>query len=66
MGFVGASDEKNLPAMQETWVRSLGQEEPPGEGNGYLFQDSCLENPIDRQAWQAIYSLWGLKESDMT
>ena len=20
---------KNLPAMQETWVRSLGQEDPP-------------------------------------
>ena len=26
---------KNLPAMQETWDRSLDQEEPPGEGNGY-------------------------------
>ena len=26
---------KNLPAMQETQVRSLGQEDSPGEGNGY-------------------------------
>ena len=25
---------KNLPAVQETWVRSLGQEDSPGEGNG--------------------------------
>ena len=25
---------KNLPAMQETRVQSLGQEDPPGEGNG--------------------------------
>ena len=25
---------KNLPAMQETWVRFLGQEDSPGEGNG--------------------------------
>ena len=25
---------KNLPAMQETRVRSLGREDPPGEGNG--------------------------------
>ena len=21
--------QKNLPAMQETWIRSLGQEDPP-------------------------------------
>ena len=26
----------------------------PGEGNGNLFQHSCLENPMDRGAWQAI------------
>ena len=25
----------------------------PGEGNGNSLQDSCLENPIDRGAWQA-------------
>ena len=25
----------------------------PGEGNGNLFQHSCLENPMDRGAWQA-------------
>ena len=24
---------KNLPAMQETWVRSLGWEDPPEKGN---------------------------------
>ena len=23
----------------------------PGEGNGYPFQYSCLENPMDREAW---------------
>ena len=26
----------------------------PGVGNGNLLQDSCLENPMDRGAWQAI------------
>ena len=26
----------------------------PGEGYGNPFQYSCLENPIDRGAWQAI------------
>ena len=25
----------------------------PGEGNGNPFQYSCLENPIDKRAWQA-------------
>ena len=25
----------------------------PGEGHGNLFQYSCLENPLDRGAWQA-------------
>ena len=28
MGFPGGSRVKNLPAMQETWVQSLGQEDP--------------------------------------
>ena len=26
----------------------------PGEGNDNLLQYSCLENSMDRQAWQAI------------
>ena len=26
----------------------------PGEGNGNLFQYSCLENPVDRRSLQAI------------
>jgi len=25
----------------------------PGEGNGNLLQYSCLENPMDREAWWA-------------
>ena len=28
MGFSSGSVVKNLPAMQETWVRSLGQKDP--------------------------------------
>ena len=39
---------KNLPAMQETQVCSLGQEGAPGEGKGYPLQYSCLENSMDR------------------
>ena len=30
-----------------------GLERSPGEGNGNPFQYSCLENPTDREAWQA-------------
>ena len=32
MGFLGGSAVKNLPAMQETQVRFLGQEDPLEEG----------------------------------
>ena len=38
---------KTQPAMQETWVQSLGREDPPGEGHGNPLQYSCLENPRD-------------------
>ena len=30
-----------------------GSEKFPEGGNGYLLQYSCLENPIDRGAWQS-------------
>ena len=42
---------KCLPPIRETWVRSLGREDPPGEGNGNPLQYSCLENPMDGGAW---------------
>ena len=32
----------------------LGPGKSPGEGNGNPLQDSGLENPMDRGAWQAI------------
>ena len=37
MGFPGGSVVKNLPAMQETWVRSLGQEDPLEKGMATHF-----------------------------
>ena len=39
--------------MQETCVRSLGQEDGPGKGNGNPLQYSCQEDPMDRGAWWA-------------
>ena len=40
----------NLPAMQESWIPGSGRS--PGEGNGNPLQYFCLENPMDRGAWQ--------------
>ena len=34
----------------------------PGEGNGNSLQYSCLENSMDREAWQA--TVQGVAESD--
>ena len=56
---------KRLPTMRETWVPSLGLEDPLekemathssilGEGNGNPLRYSCLENPMDGGAWWAI------------
>ena len=50
-----------VSAMQEIQVRSLGQEDSPGEGNGYPLQYSCLENSTVRGAWQAIQSMGSQK-----
>ena len=36
----------------------------PGVGNSNSFQYSCLENPMDKRAWQATFS--GVAESDTT
>ena len=44
---------KRLSAMQETWVRSLGQEDPLEEEILDPLQYSCLENPMGGGAWWA-------------
>ena len=46
----GSSDGKELPAMKETQVKSLGQEDLLEKGNGYPLSYSCLENSMDRGA----------------
>ena len=40
------------------------EEKHPGEGNGYQFQYSCLENPMDRGAWWA--TVHGIIKLDKT
>ena len=53
MGFPHGSDSKqsSCNAGDSGLIPGLGRS--PGEGNGYPLQYSCLENSIDRGAWQA-------------
>ena len=50
---------KNLPATQETWVQSLGWEDPleKGKATYQIFWPG---------EFRGLYSLWGRKESDTT
>ena len=51
--YVG--DAGSIPELSST----------PGGGNGNPFQYSCLGNPMDKEAWQAI--VYGVtKESDIS
>ena len=56
---------KNQSACQAGDVGSIpGSGRTPRKGNGNPLQYSCLDNPIDRGAWQAtIHGVTG--ESDM-
>ena len=56
--FLGAQLVKNLPAVQETWVRSLGWEDPLEKGTTHPLQYSGLGNSMD--------SPYRCKESDTT
>ena len=53
MGFPGGSDGKESACNSGDPGSILGSGRSPGEGNGYSLQYSCLENPMDRGAWQA-------------
>ena len=54
---------KNPPAMWETWVRSLGWEDSPGEEHGNPLQYFCLENPHGQRSLVG-HTPWGCKELD--
>ena len=51
---------KNLPANAGD-IRDAGSipgsERSSEEGNGYTLKYSCLENSMDRGAWQAIHGV---------
>ena len=54
---------KNLTAMQETWVQSLGWEDPLEEGMVTPWQP--IENPHGQRSLEG-YSPWDCKELDTT
>ena len=44
---------KNSPAIRETWVRSLGWEDPLEEGMANHSSVLAWRIPMDREAWRA-------------
>ena len=49
--FPGGSDGKVSAYNVGDLGLISGLERSPGEGNGNPLQYSCLENPMDREAW---------------
>ena len=52
MGFPGGSESKESACSGGDPVSIPGLRRSPGEGNNNPLQHSCLENPMDRGAWQ--------------
>ena len=52
-GFSGGSDGKESACNAGNLGSIPGSGRSRGEGNGNPLQYSCLENPMDRGAWQA-------------
>ena len=65
-GFPGGLDglKKNLPEVQETWVQTLGQEDPPEKGKATHSRILTWRIPWTEEP--GGYSPWGQKESDIT
>ena len=65
MDFLGGSVVKNLPAMQETQVQSLGQEDSLEKGKATHSSILAWEIPWTEELGAGYY-LWGRKESGTT
>ena len=59
--FLVAQMVKNMPAMWETWVRSLGWEDPLEEGMATHPSILAWRMPMDRGTWWA--TVHGVAES---
>ena len=54
MSLPGGSDGKESAGNAEDLGSIPESGRSPGEGNGNPLQYYCMENPMDRGAWQAI------------
>ena len=54
LGFPGGLLIRNLPAKAGEAGSISGLGRSPGVGKDNLLQYSCLENSMNREAWQAI------------
>ena len=63
-GFPGGSDNKNLPAVQETWVQSLGWEDPLEKGMATHSSIFAWKIPWTKEPGGLQFM--GSQESDMT
>ena len=50
----GGTDSKESAYSVGDLVSTPGLGRSPGEGHNNPLQYSCLENPMDREAWRAI------------
>ena len=60
-GFSGGSAVKHPSANTGDSSSIPGLRRSPGGGNGNSLHSSCLENPMDRGAWQA--TIYGVSKS---
>ena len=65
MGSPDNSEVKSLPTMHETWVRSLGQEDPLEKETATHASILAWRIPWTEEPGRG-YSSWGNKESDTT
>ena len=59
--FLVAQTVKNLPAVQEACIRSLGREDPLEEGMAAHSSILAWRIPMERGAWWATVSPWGCR-----
>ena len=65
IGFLGGSDSKNLPAIQETRVQSLSREDSLEKGMATHSSILAWRSPWTEESGR-LYSPWGCEESGRT
>ena len=64
---LGAQMVKNLPAMQDTWVQSLGGQDPLEKGMATHSSILAWRNPMNRGArWATVYGIAKIRKRLVT